>query len=100
MKIETFRNENTITLKLSGYLDFESTPPLCKDLQKILPDAKDKQIIFDFAALQFVGSSGVTIFLQVLRDFNLKTEKAPFYFNVKSEFKKLELSYCHKCWWK
>lgn len=52
-------------------------------------DQTPKKIIFNLEKLEFVGSSGITSFVQTLKDFNSVAPSKPVYTNVKSEFKRV-----------
>ncbi len=83
------RNEGDVTVvELSGYLDFESSNPLKSSIGVIYNTNKDAQIIIDLNGLEFVGSSGVSTFVKVMKIFN-RLKMKPFYYGVKSEFIKL-----------
>ena len=78
---------------MDGNLDYEMQDPLRENLEEVLADSqKDsvpKKIIFDMKGLEFVGSSGITNFIQTLKDINDKAIVKPTYTNVKSEFKRM-----------
>ena len=50
-------------------------------------------MIFDLGQLQFVGSSGISAFIQALRDFNGRAPIRPRYTNVRNEFKKIIVAF-------
>jgi anti-anti-sigma regulatory factor len=53
------------------------------------PAPRAPQIIFNLENLEFVGSSGISSFVQALKEFNLQAPSRPIYCNVKSEFKRI-----------
>lgn len=95
MKTKITRKGNTTTVSMDGRVDFETQEPLRKDLRKLLQpstaktDAVATKIIFNFENLEFVGSSGISAFVQTLREFNARSPSRPQYVGVKSEFKKV-----------
>ena len=93
MKTEIKKNGDTIVVSMNGRLDFETSIPLREDLGKILRGAKTdtaaKKIIFSFENLEFVGSSGISSFVQTLKDFNANSPLKPRYCNVGSEFQRV-----------
>jgi len=93
MKTKITEKEDIVIVDLEGGLSFESQIPFREDLIR-LSDAnrtskRPKQIIFNFEKLEFVGSSGISGFVQVLKDFNLSESFKPRYCNVGSEFQKI-----------
>jgi len=93
MKTQIKKQGDTIIVSMNGTLDFETHVPLREDLSKIIRHAKTdqaaKRIIFDLEQLEFVGSSGISSFVQTLKDFNTAAPTKPAYCNVKSEFKRV-----------
>ncbi|MBI3557064.1 MAG: STAS domain-containing protein [Deltaproteobacteria bacterium] len=80
---------DVVIVTLEGHLDFETTDTFRESLMRIERTSAKSRIIFDLGALQFVGSSGISAFVQALRDFNSRAATKPRYTNVKSEFKKI-----------
>ena len=76
-------------IQLSGCLDFETAQPFRDDLATILRSSKNTQVVFDFSELSFVGSCGITAFVQALREFNNRAPTRPRYINVQSEFRRI-----------
>ncbi len=93
MKTQIKKNGDVVIINFEGNLDFESTEPLKENLSRILnathTDSAASKIIFDLEGLEFVGSSGISNFVQTLKEFNHKSEEKPRYCNVKSEFKRI-----------
>ena len=93
MKTQIKRQGDTIIVHMDGTLDFEAHVPLREDLGKLIRSTKTdtvaKKIIFNFENLEFVGSSGISSFVQTLKDFNTVSPSKPAYCNVKSEFKRV-----------
>ncbi len=97
MKTQFQRSGDTLVVSIKGKIDFASQETLKEDLYKLLKPPKTdevpKNIIFDMGKLEFVGSSGITSFIQTLKDFNTKAPNKPCYQNVKSEFQKIIRAY-------
>jgi anti-anti-sigma factor len=93
MKTKITRKGNVTIVSMDGKVDYEAQEPLKKDLRKLLDpnksDAAATKIIFNFEKLEFVGSSGISAFVQTLRNFNARSPQKPKYVGVKSEFKKV-----------
>ncbi len=83
---------NIAVIALEGKLDYENQDVL-KDNIEILMQA-GKQVVIDMDGLSFVGSSGITQFIQAV--YTLKGQRAlltPQFCNVKNEFKKIFRAY-------
>ncbi len=78
-----------VIVTLEGHLDFETTDTFRESLMRLETQSAKSRVIFDLGNLQFVGSSGISAFVQTLRDFNSRASTKPRYTNVKSEFKKI-----------
>ena len=93
MKTEIKKDGNTIIVLMDGHLDFENQIPLRENLIKLANQSKagrkPKNIIFNLENLEFVGSSGISAFIQTLKEVNSCTLTKPRYCHVKSEFQKL-----------
>lgn len=89
IKTQIRRDGNTTIVSLDGVLDFETTDNLKDNLSKISGGGPHQRVVFDLSGLQFVGSSGISSFIQLLREFNNRAPIRPRYANVRSEFKKL-----------
>lgn len=93
MKTRIKKEGDTVTVSLDGLLDFGTFVPLREDLSKLISpnhsDSVAKKIIFDLENLEFVGSCGISSFIQTLKEFNSNSPTRPIYYNVKSEFRKI-----------
>ncbi len=93
MKTLIKKNGDTIIVTMDGRLDFETHAPLREDLTRLidqtLTDSTPKKIIFNLEKLEFVGSSGISSFVQMLKEFNSHSPTKPRYCNVKSEFRRV-----------
>ena len=97
MKTEFKRIGDTMIVSMEGRLDFETAGPLREDLGKLTRKAKTdsapRKIIVNCENLEFVGSSGISSFVQTLKEFNANAPIRPRYANVKSEFKRVIKAY-------
>lgn len=93
MKTEIKKQGNTILVTMNGKLDFETQIPLREDLARLAKQARTesapKKIIFNLENLQFVGSSGISSFIQTMKEFNQNAPSKPRYCHVRTEFKKI-----------
>lgn len=95
MKTHMKKDGDTIVVTMQGRLDFEANDPLKEDLRKISrqtgvkTDSAPTKIIFNLEQLEFVGSSGISSFVQTLKDFNAHSPVKPRYCNVRSEFRRI-----------
>jgi anti-anti-sigma factor len=84
---------DVVVVSMDGRLDYENQEPLKEDLIDLIERSKTdvvpRKIIFNLEHLEFVGSSGISNFIQTLKDFNVKAPMRPKYCNVRSEFKKV-----------
>ena len=93
MKTRIKKEGDTIIVNVDGKLNYEGQLPLKEDLTKIISnnmtDTTPKKIIFNLEKLEFVGSSGISSFVQTLKEFNQRSPSKPAYCNVRSEFQKI-----------
>lgn len=92
LRASVIDNNNVTVISLEGRLNFESQQQLGENVARIIREGK--QVIFDLENLSFVGSSGITSFLQDLRVYSEKDRsKTPIFCNVSSEFERLIEAY-------
>jgi anti-anti-sigma factor len=94
MRTQIKKVGDTIIVSMDGKLDFETHIPLREELSRLIPQistdaAPPKKIIFNLERLEFVGSSGISSFVQTLKDFNNTSPNRPRYCNVRSEFRRV-----------
>lgn len=93
MKTEFKRMGDTIVVQMDGTLDFETHEPLREDLSKLMNELSTemtpKKVIFNLENLEFVGSSGISSFIQILKEFNANVPTKPRYCHVRSEFRRI-----------
>lgn len=73
-------------VNLQGYISFESTEPFRKVCREHL---LEKEVIFDFSGLSFVGSCGIQDFLGVLREHREAAVTPARFSAVGPEFRRL-----------
>jgi anti-anti-sigma factor len=94
MKTQIRKNGDTVVVAMEGKMDFEMQDNLRQSLHQIVADANKTdqaaaKIVFDLQELQFVGSSGISNFIQTLKEVSSKTDQKPRYCGVSSEFKRV-----------
>ncbi len=57
MKITKTMNGNEVTIALEGWLDTQAAPELHTEIESLGEDTAS--LVFDFAALEYISSSGV-----------------------------------------
>ncbi len=93
MKTRITKKGATTVIAMDGRIDFETQEPLRRDLTKLVDrkktDSVPHQIIVNLEKLEFVGSSGISAFVQTLREFNALAPQRPKYVGVRNEFKRV-----------
>ena len=93
MKARIKNNRDSIVLYIDGKVDYESQDGVCtfitKTIEKNLKDETPRKVIVNLENLDFVGSSGITQFVQNLKIIHQEAGIAPKYCGVKSEFQKI-----------
>jgi anti-anti-sigma factor len=84
MKTQIKKNGNTIIVSVDGRIDYETQENLRSIIKKT--DRIPHKIIFNFENLEFVGSSGISNFVQTLKDFSSHAPVKPRFCSVGSEF--------------
>ncbi len=77
-----------ITVHMEGGLDFENSLPFRRELQGLIKDNPLSSVTLDMNGLDFVGSSGIGVFVETLRILNDKKSQIKLS-NVKTEFLKV-----------
>lgn len=77
-----------ITVLLEGGLDYENGLPLRRQLGDLMSINPLSEITLDMHGLDFVGSSGIGMFVETLQSLNKKREQIKLA-NVKTEFLKV-----------
>lgn len=81
-------SEGNITVHMNGGLDYENSLPLRNELQELTHQNPASTITIDMHSLDFVGSSGIGIFVETLQILN-KNKSQIKLSNVKTEFMKV-----------
>ncbi len=81
-------SQGNITVHMNGGLDFENSLPLRQELQELSTKNPASTITLDMHSLDFVGSSGIGIFVETLQILN-KNKSQIKLSNVKTEFIKV-----------
>jgi anti-anti-sigma factor len=89
MKTSIRKEGDNVIVCMEGHLDFETADQMRENLLRLERQAGDNRVIFDLGSLQFVGSSGISAFVQALREFNGRVPTKPRYANVRNEFKRI-----------
>ena len=77
-----------ITIHIEGGLDYENYVYLKKELEEITVQNPGSMVTLDLHKMDFVGSSGIGLFVETLRLLNKKHNKVRLT-NVKKEFLKV-----------
>ncbi|OUR94879.1 hypothetical protein A9Q84_17375 [Halobacteriovorax marinus] len=77
-----------ITVHMEGGLDFENSMPFRRELQGLIQENPLSTITLDMNALDFVGSSGIGVFVETIKVLNDKKKQIKIS-NVKTEFLKV-----------
>jgi anti-anti-sigma factor len=93
MKTQVKKVGDTLVVSMDGELDFEMQDPIKEHLRalskQVNTDSVPKKVIFNLEGLEFVGSCGISSFIQALQDFQTGSSVKPRFCNVKSEFRRL-----------
>lgn len=81
-------SQGNITVHMKGGLDYENSIPLRQELQELSEKNPASIITLDMNSLEFVGSSGIGIFVETLQILNKNKEQIKLS-NVKTEFLKV-----------
>lgn len=93
MKARIKNNDNSVIISLDGKIDYETQDKVCEvingAIEKNKKDQVAKKVVLNLSALEFVGSSGITQFVQSLKHIHHETSVTPKYCGVRSEFQKI-----------
>ena len=81
-------SQGNITVHINGGLDYENSLPLRQELQSLSRQNPTSTITLDLHSLDFVGSSGIGIFVETLQILDKHKAKIKLS-NVKTEFIKV-----------
>jgi anti-sigma B factor antagonist len=77
-----------ITIHMEGDLNYENSNPLKSELEMLTKENPSSQITIDMHGLDFVGSSGIGLFVDTIKALNENKERIKIS-NVKTEFLKV-----------
>ena len=93
MKAKLSSRNDSIVISIDGKVDYETQDAVCDFINSTIKrnnrDQAAKQVIVNFTDLEFVGSSGITQFVQSLKQIHNDTDFTPKYCGVRSEFQKI-----------
>lgn len=89
MEAKIIQAHDITVVKLKGFLDFEIAEAFRINCLKNLTGYK---VIFNLRELSFVGSSGITPFVEMLSEFSKTNEVKPKFCEMTSEFRRLFVS--------
>lgn len=93
MKTFIRKNGDTVTISLKGKIGYESVIPFREDLDQLIAETEagnqPRRIIFNLEDLEFVGSCGISSFIQILKEFNSQSPTKARFCNVRSEFQRI-----------
>ncbi|MBV7272448.1 STAS domain-containing protein [Clostridiaceae bacterium UIB06] len=69
MEIKQIKNEDVVTLALSGRLDTITSSKLGEELEKVFQEGKIN-LVFDFEALDYISSAGLRVLLIAQKKIN------------------------------
>ena len=64
------KNENGVTVALSGRLDTITAPQLEEELNTIIPETE--KLVFDFENLEYISSAGLRLLLSTQKEMSKK----------------------------
>ena len=93
MKAKISSQDDSIVISIDGKIDYETQDAVAafigSTIERNNRDHSAKDIILNFENLEFVGSSGITQFVQSLKNIHNETDFTPKYCGVRSEFQKI-----------
>ena len=93
MKAKLSSVDGSIVISIDGKIDYETQDGVCNFINSTIErnkrDHNAKDVIVNFQNLEFVGSSGITQFVQSLKNIHNETDFTPKYCGVRSEFQKI-----------
>ncbi len=90
IKATILRNSlGNIIVQLKGHLDYASSRPLKETLEDVLHSYSNVQVTLDMAGVSFVGSSGISHYVNTLKSLHAISEKTLKLTNVEEDFKRI-----------
>ncbi|MBL7664579.1 MAG: anti-sigma factor antagonist [Bacteriovoracaceae bacterium] len=81
--------QGNITIQMQGGLDYEYCLPLREQLDRIVKEYPTTQITIDMAGMDFVGSSGISHFVETIKNIHSKNSGKINLSNVNQEFQRV-----------
>lgn len=98
MEAKFYQKGDVTVVNLSGRLEIEKTQPF---RHACMHNLKGRRVVFCMQELNFVGSTGIQGFFQIIRDFNISNEFKAKIVGLKPDFQRLlvfsnlpELEFC------
>ena|SRR3990167_2523869 len=88
MKAQVINKRGVTIVSFEGFLNFSHPLQLKENLQKLYATKRNKKLVFNLEKLEFVGSTGIKDFIEVLRFFN-KDSVRPKFVGLSPEYQKL-----------
>lgn len=88
MKINQSKEKDWVVLSVQGCLQLETQDHLREKLQELHTEGVQR-VIFNLKDLEFVGSTHISHFIQLLKEFHQNSPEKPRYCGVRSEFQRL-----------
>jgi anti-anti-sigma factor len=93
MKTRITRTKEATVIYMDGRMNYEEQDKLRVSMNRIVDEIKKdsvpKMLIFDMEGLDFVGSTGISCFVQTLQEVNQKSPIRPAYSHVSREFQQI-----------
>ena len=91
MKSQIRKIGKNVVVQVDGKLDYETQDGFKESLRELArgTDSTAKNVIFNMEKLEFVGSSGITQYIQTIKDFAKRTDQKAKILNASNEFKKV-----------
>jgi anti-anti-sigma factor len=86
MQAKLRKDGDVTVVDLTGRLDFETAEPFRETCQEMLRDSK---VVFNLSGLSFVGSSGISAFVNTLKELSDGAPVRPRFCNVRAEFQRV-----------
>lgn len=80
--------QGNITVEMNGGMEYENSMPLRKELLELVHEFPKANIILDMGKVDFVGSSGIKLFVETITMLNQDKVRIRLK-NVKTEFLKV-----------
>jgi len=86
MQAKLRKDGDVTVVDLTGRLDFETSEPFRETIAEMLGNSK---VVFNLSGLSFVGSSGISAFVNTLKELSDKAPVRPRFCHVRSEFQRV-----------